>query len=270
MSLHGNDSYYIDYVIRNGHELGGTGWAMKEFSWDVKYAGVQILAAKVMLMDQGNGVGEEDEERVQVLKKYQAKAEHYLCACLGKNKNGSNVRRTPGGLLFLRPWNNMQYVSNAAFMLTVYGDLLNQAGKELHCPRGPASATDLINAAQALVDYILGDNPMGLSYLVGFGTKYPSKVHHRGASLVSYKQSRAFVGCTQGYDDWYGRANDNPNLIVGAVVGGPDENDTFRDERWNYKQTEACTYNTAPLVGVFARMSRLTASKDKRLIHLSR
>ena len=47
-------------------------------------------------------------------------------------------------------------------------------------------------------------------------------------------------------------AKDNPNLIVGAVVGGPDANDTFIDKRWNYKQTEARTYNTAPLVGVFA------------------
>ena len=88
------------------------------------------------------------------------------------------------------------------------------AGKELHCPCGPASATDLINAAQALVDYILGDNPMGLSYLVGFGTKYPSKVHHRGASLVSYKQSRVFVGCSQGYDDWYGQADTYKNMVV--------------------------------------------------------
>jgi len=27
--------------------MGGTGWAMKEFSWDNKYAGVQILLTKV-------------------------------------------------------------------------------------------------------------------------------------------------------------------------------------------------------------------------------
>jgi hypothetical protein len=38
---------YLDYVVRNADEFGGTGWAITEFSWDVKYAGVQILAARV-------------------------------------------------------------------------------------------------------------------------------------------------------------------------------------------------------------------------------
>jgi hypothetical protein len=38
---------YLEYVINNAHCFGGTGWAMEEFSWDVKYAGLQIMAAKV-------------------------------------------------------------------------------------------------------------------------------------------------------------------------------------------------------------------------------
>lgn len=42
-----NDEYYLKYVIDNAVSLGGTGWAVKEFSWDNKYAGVQILLSKV-------------------------------------------------------------------------------------------------------------------------------------------------------------------------------------------------------------------------------
>lgn len=38
---------YLKYVLNNAHSLGGTGWAMTEFSWDVKYAGVQLMASKV-------------------------------------------------------------------------------------------------------------------------------------------------------------------------------------------------------------------------------
>lgn len=38
---------YMDYLANNGGSLGGTGWAVTEFGWDVKYAGVQVLAAKV-------------------------------------------------------------------------------------------------------------------------------------------------------------------------------------------------------------------------------
>lgn len=42
-----NDEYYLKYVVDNCVSLGGTGWAVKEFSWDNKYAGVQILLSKV-------------------------------------------------------------------------------------------------------------------------------------------------------------------------------------------------------------------------------
>lgn len=75
--------------------------------------------------------------------------------------------------------------------------------------------------------------------------------------MESYRDSKVFVGCTQGYDHWYGRQDPNPNAVVGAVVGGPDSNDEFRDRRGNFMQTEACTYNTAPLVGVFAKLNAL-------------
>lgn len=43
-----NNQYYLDYLGRNGDSLGGTGWGMTEFGWDVKYAGVQTLVAKVL------------------------------------------------------------------------------------------------------------------------------------------------------------------------------------------------------------------------------
>ncbi|KAL6196270.1 hypothetical protein ACLB2K_031885 [Fragaria x ananassa] len=89
----------------------------------------------------------------------------------------------------------------------------------------------------------------GLSYLVEYGPNYPLRLHHRGASIDSYKRNKGFIGCTQGYDNWYGRKDPNPNVVVGALVGGPDGDDGFRDERWNYMQTEACTYNIATLVG---------------------
>ena len=39
---------YLYYAVENAHSLGGSSWTMTEFSWDVKYAGVQVLASKVM------------------------------------------------------------------------------------------------------------------------------------------------------------------------------------------------------------------------------
>lgn len=256
---------YLDYAVNNAAGLGGTDWAMAEFSWDVKYAGVQTLAAKLILLEEEALT----EAQQKVLKQYQSKAEHYICSCLNKNSNSSNssssnVLRTPAGLLYVRPWNNMQYVSTAAFLLTVYSDYLSSSShkQHLHCHDGPVRAEALMALAKSQSDYILGNNPNAISYLVGFGGRYPTRVHHRGASIVSYKESEGFIGCTQGYDEWYSRQKPNPNVIFGALVGGPGPKDEFMDVRGNYMQTEACTYNTAPMVGVFARLSSLAKKKN--------
>lgn len=45
-----NKQYYLDYLGNNGDSMGATGWRMTEFGWDVKYAGVQTLGAKVLIM----------------------------------------------------------------------------------------------------------------------------------------------------------------------------------------------------------------------------
>ncbi|KAK9689336.1 hypothetical protein RND81_09G053400 [Saponaria officinalis] len=40
---------YLDYVISNAVSFGGVTWAVNEFSWDIKYAGVQIIASMVII-----------------------------------------------------------------------------------------------------------------------------------------------------------------------------------------------------------------------------
>lgn len=40
---------YLKYLIDKAHCFGGIGWAITEFSWDVKYAGLQVIASKVKL-----------------------------------------------------------------------------------------------------------------------------------------------------------------------------------------------------------------------------
>ncbi|KAL6605854.1 hypothetical protein ACP70R_041507 [Stipagrostis hirtigluma subsp. patula] len=247
---------YLDYVVDNADEFGGTGWAITEFSWDVKYAGVQILAARLLL------AGEHAPRHRATLERYRAKAEHYVCACLGRNAAGgadANVERSPGGMLYVRQWNNMQYVTSAAFLLSAYSGYLAGAGDAaVTCAGGgAASAGEVFALARSQVEYVLGSNPRGMSYLVGYGARYPARVHHRAASIVPYKDSKEFIGCAQGFDDWFGRRSANPNVVVGAIVGGPDRRDRFRDHRENYMQTEACTYNTAPMVGMFAMLNRL-------------
>ncbi|KAH7366467.1 hypothetical protein KP509_18G079600 [Ceratopteris richardii] len=240
-----SDNYYLNYAIENAHALGGTGWSMTEFSWDVKYAGLQVLASKILFEGRGTNL--------QVLQQYQKQAEFFLCACLQKN-NRKNVARTPGGLIYTRSWNNMQYVTSASFLLTVYSDYLSKGNRLMQCPAGNVKAAELFKFAKSQVDYILGVNPRGTSYMIGFGSNYPQRVHHRAASIISYKKDPTFVACRVGYRTWYTSQAGDPNVHVGAIVGGPDENDNYADDRHNFDQSEPTTYNNGPIVGVLARL----------------
>ncbi|KAK7264116.1 hypothetical protein RJT34_31720 [Clitoria ternatea] len=243
------DEYYLKYVVDNAVYMGGTGWAVKEFSWDNKYAGVQTLLSKVLLEGKAGPY-------TATLKQYQAKADYFACACLQKN-DGYNVQKTPGGLLYVHEWNNMQYVSSAAFLLAVYSNYLSASKAQLNCPDGQIQPQEVLNFAKAQADYILGKNPADMSYLVGYGQKYPLHVHHRGASIASIFALNYEVGCTQGFEAWYNRPEPNPNVICGGLVGGPNNNDEFSDDRSNYEQTEPTMSGVAPLVGIFAKLQSL-------------
>ncbi|GFZ01271.1 glycosyl hydrolase 9C3 [Actinidia rufa] len=240
-----NNEYYLSYLGKNGDSLGGTGWAMTEFGWDVKYAGVQTLVAKFLM---GGKAG----QYAPVFEEYQQNAEFFMCAILGKGNR--NVQKTPGGLIFRQRWNNLQFVTSASFLLTVYSDYLTSAGKNLNCGSGSVSPSELLSFAKSQVDYILGDNPRATSYMVGYGSNYPRQVHHRGSSIVSIKVDSSFVSCRGGYATWFSREASDPNVLTGAIVGGPDAYDNFADERDNYEQTEPATYNNAPLLGLLARL----------------
>ncbi|KAJ6943637.1 endoglucanase 6-like isoform X2 [Populus alba x Populus x berolinensis] len=241
-----NNQYYLDYLGNNGDSMGGTGWGMTEFSWDVKYAGVQTLVAKFLMQGKAG-------HHAPVFEKYQQKAEDFMCSCLGKGTR--NVQKTPGGLIYLQRWNNMQFVTSASFLAAVYSDYLVSAGRNLNCAAGNVAPSQLLALAKSQVDYILGDNPRATSYMVGYGNNYPRQVHHRGSSIVSYKVDPTFISCRGGYATWFSRKGSDPNLLTGAIVGGPDAYDNFADERDNYEQTEPATYNNAPVLGLLARLS---------------
>jgi endoglucanase len=185
------------------------------------------------------------------LQRYQQNAEFFVCSCIGKGH--ANVPRTPGGMMHHQRWNNLQFVTSASFLLTVYADYA--ATTSVRCPGGAARSFDVLAFVRSQVDYLLGDNPRATSYMVGYGASFPRQVHHRGASIVSVRKDPSFVSCAEGYAAWYPRQAGNPNLLEGAVVGGPDEYDDFADERNNYEQTEPATYNSAPLLGVLARLA---------------
>lgn len=113
------------------------------------------------------------------------------------------------------------------------------------------------------VDYILGNNPKKMSYMVGFGNKYPKQLHHRGSSIPSVKAHPSKVGCNDGFSNYFSSSKPNPNTHVGAIVGGPDSNDNFNDVRSDSSHTEPATYMNAAFVGSVAAL--LAESIDEYL-----
>lgn len=235
-----NDSKYVDYLAKSNN----TGGTRTMFSWDDKYVGAQVQVAK-MIFD-----GKIDNSGIWA--KYKREAQQFICNCIQKGKD--NVKKTPGGLLWWQPWNNLQYVTSASFIATVYSNYLMKKSASIKCSAGIVQPSDLIAFAQSQVNYILGSNPKNMSYIVGVeNTSYPKQIHHRGASIVSIKKDATPITCKGGYD-WFNKNETDPNVLDGAIVGGPDEFDAYTDLRSNYKQAEPSTITVAPLVGVLVKM----------------
>ncbi|KAF9596430.1 hypothetical protein IFM89_011259 [Coptis chinensis] len=237
------------------------------FSWDDKVVGVQLYLAKLNMEGYMRFRGGRYEG-------YKAQLNEFICNCI--QMGNKNVKKSSGGLLWWDPWNNLQYTASASFILTVYSKYLEANLANLQCAAGNAGPVEIFEVAKSqaavslglttaepeavhfhpyeAVDYILGANPLNMSFMVGFGN-YPKKIHHRGASIVSITKDPAPVTCKGGYDTWFNSNNPNPNVLEGAIVGGPYDTDAYTDARNDFQQAEPATANTAPLVGVLAKLA---------------
>ncbi|KAI0500756.1 hypothetical protein KFK09_018972 [Dendrobium nobile] len=229
---------YMSYIKSNGHVLGAEDDDFS-FSWDDKRVGTKVLLSKAFL-----------EQKVAGLQLYKVHTDNYICS-LVPGSSGFQAQYTPGGLLYRETGSNLQYVTSTAFLLLTYSKYLSSSGGYTNCGSTTVSASTLISLAKKQVDYILGENPAKISYMVGFGGKYPLHVHHRGSSIPSTRALPGHISCNDGFQ-YLHSSSPNPNVLVGAIVGGPDSSDGFADDRANYQQSEPSTYINAPMVGALA------------------
>uniref|UniRef100_A0A0E0EL86 Endoglucanase n=1 Tax=Oryza meridionalis TaxID=40149 RepID=A0A0E0EL86_9ORYZ len=230
------DAKYLDFLTNNQ----GSSNPVNEFSWDNKYAGAQMLAAQEYLGG-----------RTQ-LARYKDNLDSFVCALM-PNSGNVQIRTTPGGLLFTRDSVNLQYTTTATLILSIYSKVLKSSGSSgVRCSAATFSPNQISSFATSQVDYILGKNPLGMSYMVGFSTKFPRRIHHRGSSIPSIKVLSRKVTCKEGFSSWLPTSDRNPNIHVGAIVGGPDGNDQFSDNRGDSSHSEPATYINAAFVGACA------------------
>ncbi|KDP36939.1 hypothetical protein JCGZ_08230 [Jatropha curcas] len=235
------DKTYLQYVTgENGDSFADWG-SPTWFSWDNKLAGVQVLLSRLTFF--GSSASNSG------LQKYRKTAEAVMCGLIPDSPTAT-TNRTESGLIWVSEWNALQHPVASAFLAALYSDyMLTSRTKELSCSGESYKPSDLRKFAKSQADYVLGKNPMKMSYLVGYGDKYPQYVHHRGASIPA----DATTGCKDGWK-WLESEDPNPNVATGALVGGPFQNESFVDSRNNSKQGEPSTYNSAVIVGLLSSL----------------
>ncbi|KAG6429194.1 hypothetical protein SASPL_107238 [Salvia splendens] len=240
---------YLSYIKANGQTLGADE-TDNTFGWDNKHVGARILISKVVFKAYL-------VQNVQPLHDYKSHADNFICSLLpGTPYSSAQYTR---GLLFKMNDSNMQYVTSTSFLLVTYAKYLTTSHRVVNCGGATITPKRLLSKDVAIfkfgqVDYLLGDNPMKMSFMVGYGSRYPVRIHHRGSSLPSVSVHPSKIQCSSGFSVMSSQSP-NPNILTGAVVGGPDQNDRFPDQRDDYEQSEPATYINAPLVGALAYLA---------------
>lgn len=143
---------------------------------------------------------------------------------------GNRISYTPAGLAWLSSWGSLRYATTTAFLAGVWAD-------STLCSEGKVDTYKKF--AQSQVDYALGST--GKSFVVGFGKTYPLHPHHRTAH--------------SSWTDQMTNPANHRHTLVGALVGGPGQNDSYSDKIDDYVSNEvACDYN-AGFVGALASLT---------------
>jgi hypothetical protein len=179
--------------------------------WDNKMLGANLRLAEIL--GPNTAAGKSYANNVK------ARVSHYV----------NSQAKTTGGLVKIMKWGALRHASNAAFITRLYADMISNG----------AEKTNYMQFAKKQLDYILGSNPPGKSYLVGYGTNFPRNPHHRSA----HDSPDASIS-----NPVY-----NKHTLYGAVVGGPFDSDyAFNDDRSDYVTSEVATDYNALFTGLAA------------------
>ena len=154
-------------------------------------------------------------------------------------KGATSVPYTTGGLAVINGWGSLRYSANTAFLAGIYSDTVQDYNGRYS------------DFSKTQIDYILGNNPRGSSYMVGFGNTYSRNVHHRSAQL---NNNPAYTG-TNGWS-LFNNNVPNQNILYGALVGGPGSVNDFdyQDTVTDYRRNEVALDYNAGFTGVLARL----------------
>ena len=207
------DLKYLDAAV-NYYNRGSNDRAIV-VNWDSLIYGVDVLLAT--LPGQQDGV-------------YRERAELFVSSWAASS-NG--ITYSPNGLAQDGGgWGTLRNTANAAALAFILAKHTSDSAKK----------TAYRAWGESQIDYMLGAG--GRSMVVGYGVNPPVRPHHRGASCP--------VSGPCGWN-FFNDVSPNPQVLYGALVGGPGQGDTLDDSRSNYKENEvALDYNAGFTVALAA------------------
>ena len=158
---------------------------------------------------------------------YIAHVKKHLGVWLAGNSEPKTIE---GGLRWLTNWGCLRYANTAAFLAVVASDTIFKGENN----------SELIDFAETQINYTLGDNPRKSSYVCGYGQNSPKNPHHRTAH-ASWKNAEAYPETSR-------------HTLYGALVGGPNQDGTYEDDRGNYINNEVATDYNAGFTAMLCRM----------------
>ena len=143
----------------------------------------------------------------------------------------NELTKVDGVLAYYDSWGCARYSQTDGFLAAVASDTIFK-GED-------TSAYEKYYENQ--INYVLGDNPLNQSYVVGYGEKSPNNVHHRTAH-GSWKNDAAIP-------------ERNRHVLYGALAGGPDQSGKYVDDRGNYINNEVATDYNAGFTALLCKMT---------------
>jgi endoglucanase len=158
----------------------------------------------------------------------------YLSGGVAKHKdpNDKNYNNpSPAGYTMINGWGSARYNTAAQLSAMVYMK---------HHPE----RTDMGKWAKSQMEYLMGRNPMGYSYIVGYG-------YEKGLPFVKHPHHRAAHGSkTNSMND----PVEHRHILWGALAGGPDNSDYHMDSTTEYAFNEVAIDYNAAFVGACAAL----------------
>ncbi|KAG0216394.1 hypothetical protein BGX28_002864 [Mortierella sp. GBA30] len=219
------NSVYAQKAAKYIDQLNTPSMPLGPVTWDDKSGMVYILMA-------GATTGTNDNNA-----KWQGLAEQFADFTRNAPKPCSFTR---GGLYYCNgnSGDDSAVISaNAAFTLHL---LANQMASGSVSASTQEKIDHYRSFALGQINYLLGDNPMKTPYIVGVHPNSPINPHSAPAS----------GGISADTIDTY--PVKETYTIYGALVGGPDKNDRYQDQRSDWRQNEVALDYNAPFNGLMA------------------